>query len=275
MIKKFFLCTLSFVALSLLLASCGGGADANYDQQNIQKTATTLRSFVKEGASFDKVDKALKKAGFVQRTPNNGTPVAAPAVRAPQKTTTTTAKYSYNAPEDFIAIHEYHGYSDSERIVGFNRIVASNRIYAEVYISFDFEGRLEDFDIEFVMNKELAPDHSFFVTLENALYNELDFVPKSFEGELCNSEREYDKKQNIQTFSDREKYFTALTNRQSVYATGSYKIILRGIGFYVPFCWTNHSLDAFAEEEVSKLGYKPFTQGYISFSHSQYEIMHD
>ena len=265
LLRTSYIVPLSFI-LSLLLASCGGGADANYDQQNIQKVTTNLRSFLKEGASFDKVDKALKKAGFVEQTSDNdndGTPAAAPAARTPQKTT-TTAKYFYNAPEDFKGIYAYVGDDDPKKIVGFNRIVASNRIYAEVYIEFDNESRLEHFDIEVVMNKELVPDHSLFITLENALYNELDLVPNSFAGTLCYLYWDI-LQQNTQKFSDREKFFSTLTNQQSVCAVEKYSIVLRDMEFGAYLSWNNRSDEVFNTEH-GKLGYKPYAFGYISFS---------
>ena len=129
-------------AATMMLVACGG-ADANYDEQNIQKTATTLRSLLKKGASHEEVDQALIKAGFVRKADSD-----------------FLATYFLNAPEDFLGIYNYDGDADPKKIVGFNRIVASNRIFAEVYLNFGTFGKLSTFIIDFVMNKDLAQDHS-------------------------------------------------------------------------------------------------------------------
>ncbi len=237
-------------ASTMMLAACGGGADANYDEQNIQKTATTLRSLLKKGASPDEVDQALRKAGFVKKADDG------PSLNP-------FATYFLNAPEDFQGILDYNGEEDPKRIVGFNRIVASNRIFAEVYLDFGFYGKLGTFHIVFVMNKDLAQDHSFFIKLDNAIYDELDLEPNTFEGTLYNSYADYEDSFNSQTFSDREKYFAAITNLQSVYTYESYNIVLRNTEYRTTMVWQNLSDEVYSGEIASKLGYKPYVYGSI------------
>lgn len=237
-------------ASTMMLVACGGGADANYDEQNIQKTATTLRSLLKKGASFDEVDQALIKAGFVKKEADEFDYVAT---------------YFLNAPEDFQGIYNYDGDADPKKIVGFNRIVASNRICADLSISFDFYGNLENFDMDFVMNKDLAQDHSLFIKLDNAIYDELDLEPNTFGGTLYNSYADYENTYNCQTFSDREKYFAAITNQQSVYTYESYNVVFRNTEFGISIEWMNLSDEVFREENASRLGYKPYVHGRIRF----------
>lgn len=251
-------------ASTMMLVACGGGADANYDEQNIQKTATTLRSLLKKGVSFDEVNQALRKAGFVRKADDE--PSLSPVARAPQITTSPTYTYLYNAPEDFLGFYGYDGEEDPKRIVGFNRIVASNRICADLSIGFDFYGNLENFDMDFVMNKDLAQDHAFFIKLDNALYDELDLEPNTFEGTLYSSYKDYENKQNGRTFSDREKYFAAITNLQSVYTYESYNVVFRNTEFGISIEWMNLSDEVFRKENASKLGYKPYVYGRIGIS---------
>lgn len=251
-------------ASTMMLAACGGGAEANYDEQNIQKTATTLRSLLKKGASFDEVDQALIKAGFVRKADDE--PSLSPAARAPKKYINSVATYFLNAPEDFQGIYNYDGDADPKKIVGFNRIVASNRIFAEVYLDYDFYDNLRTFDISFVMNKDLAQDHSFFIKLDNAIYDELDLEPNTFEGTLYNSYKDCVNKQNSQIFSDREKYFAAITNLQSVYTYETYDIVFRNTEYRTTMEWQNLSDEVYSEENESKLGYKPYVYGYIGIS---------
>lgn len=251
-------------ASTMMLAACGGGADANYDEQNIQKTATTLRSLLKKGASSDEVDQALRKAGFVQKADDE--PSLSPAARAPKKYINPFATYFLNAPEDFQGILGYDGEKDPKRIVGYNRIVASNRICAEVYLDYDFYGNLSTFDISFVMNKDLAQDHSFFIKLDNAIYDELDLEPNTFEGTLYNSYKDCENKQNGRTFSDREKYFAAITNLQSVYTYATYDIVFKNSEYRTTMVWQNLSDEVYSEENASKLGYKPYVYGSIGIS---------
>ncbi|MBQ3717088.1 MAG: hypothetical protein II901_01715 [Paludibacteraceae bacterium] len=250
-------------ASTMMLVACGGGADANYDEQNIQKTATTLRSLLKKGASPEEVDQALIKAGFVRKADDE--PSLSPAARAP-KMYDLVATYFLNAPEDFQGYLDYDGEEDPKRIVGFNRIVASNRIFAEVYLNFGTFGKLRTFIIDFVMNKDLAQDHSLFIKLDNAIYNELDLEPNTFEGTLYNSYKDCVNKQNSQTFSDREKYFAAITNLQSVYTYATYDIFLGGSEYRTTMGWRNLSDEVYSEENASKLGYKPYVAGRIGIS---------
>ena len=250
-------------ASTMMLVACGGGAEANYDEQNIQKTATTLRSLLKKGASPDEVDQALRKAGFVRKADDE--PSLSPAARAPKKFD-NVATYFLNAPEDFQGYLDYDGEEDPKRIVGFNRIVASNRIFAEVYLNFGTFGKLNTFIIDFVMNKDLAQDHSFFIKLDNAIYDELDLEPNTFEGTLYNSYKDCVNKQNSQTFSDREKYFAAITNLQSVYTYETYDIVFRNTEYRTTMEWQNLSDEVYSEENESKLGYKPYVYGYIGIS---------
>jgi len=251
-------------ASTMMLVACGGGADANYDEQNIQKTATTLRSLLKKGASRDEVDQALRKAGFVRKADDE--PSLSPAARAPKKYINSVATYFLNAPEDFQGILDYNGEDDPKRIVGYNRIVASNRIFAEVYLGYGFYGNLSTFDISFVMNKDLAQDHSFFIKLDNAIYDELDLEPNTFEGTLYNSYKDCVNKQNSQTFSDREKYFAAITNLQSVYTYATYDIVFRNTEYRTNMVWRNLSDEVYSKENASKLGYKPYVSGSIGIS---------
>ena len=252
-----------FLAASTMMLAACGGADANYDEQNIQKTATTLRSLLKKGASLDEVDQALIKAGFVRKADDE--PSLSPAARAPKKYINRFATYFLNAPEDFQGYLDYDGEEDPKRIVGFNRIVASNRIFAEVYLDFGFYGNLGTFHIDFVMNKDLAQDHSFFIKLDNAIYDELDLEPNTFEGTLYNSYADFEDSFNSQTFSDREKYFAAITNLQSVYTYESYNIVLRNTEYRTTMVWQNLSDEVYSEENASKLGYKPYVHGRIMF----------
>ena len=245
-------------AATMMLVACGGGADANYDEQNIQKTATTLRSLLKKGASPEEVDQALRKAGFVRKADDE--PSLSPAARAPKKFD-YVATYFLNAPEDFQGYLDYDGEEDPKRIVGFNRIVASNRIFAEVYLGYGFYGNLSTFIIDFVMNKDLAQDHSFFIKLDNAIYDELDLEPNTFEGTLYNSYKDCVNQQNSQTFSDREKYFAAITNLQSVYTYATYNIFLGGSEYRTTMGWRNLSDEVYSEENASKLGYRPYVSG--------------
>ena len=242
-------------ASTMMLAACGGGAEANYDEQNIQKTATTLRSLLKKGASSDEVDQALINAGFVRKADDK-----------PSLEFDYVATYFLNAPEDFQGYLDYDGEEDPKRIVGFNRIVASNRIFAEVYLNFGIYGKLSTFHIDFVMNKDLAQDHSFFIKLDNAIYDELDLEPNTFEGTLYNSYKDCVNKQNSQTFSDREKYFAAITNLQSVYTYESYDILLGNSEYRTTMVWRNLSDEVYSEENASKLGYKPYVYGSIGIS---------
>lgn len=250
-------------AATMMLAACGGGADVNYDEQNIQKTATTLRSLLKKGASFDEVDQALIKAGFVRKADDE--PSLSPAARAPKKFD-YIATYFLNAPEDFQGIYNYDGEEDPKRIVGYNRIVASNRIFAEVYLNYGFYGNLSNFIIDFVMNKDLAQDHSLFIKLDNAIYDEIDLEPNTFEGTLYNSYKDCVNQQNSQTFSDREKYFAAITNQQSVYTYETYNIVLGNTEYRTTMVWQNLSDEVYSEEKKSKLGYKPYVSGSIGIS---------
>lgn len=251
-----------FLAASMMmLIACGGGADANYDEQNIQKTATTLRSLLKKGASFDEVDQALIKAGFVRKADDE--PSLSPAARAPKKYINSVATYFLNAPEDFQGYFDYDGEEDSKRIVGFNRIVASNRICAQVYLNFGSYGKLTSFIIDFVMNKDLAQDHSFFIKLDNAIYDESDLVPNTFKGTLYNSYADFEDSFNSQTFSDREKYFAAITNQQSVYTYESYNILLRNTEYRTNMVWRNLSDEVYSVENANILGYKPYVKGSI------------
>ena len=247
-------------ASTMMLVACGGGADANYDEQNIQKTATTLRSLLKKGASFDEVDQALIKAGFVRKADDE--PSLSPAARAPKKFD-YVATYFLNAPEDFQGILDYDGENDDKRKVGYNRIVASNRIFAQVYLNFGIYGKLSTFIIDFVMNKDLAQDHSFFIKLDNAIYVETDFVPNTFEGTLYNSYADYENKQNGRTFSDREKYFAAITNLQSVYTYESYNVLLGNTVYRTTMTWRNLSDEVYSDENASQLGYRPYVSGNI------------
>lgn len=249
-----------FLAASMMMLVACSGADANYDEQNIQKTATTLRSLLKKGASFDEVDQALRKAGFVRKADDE--PSLSPAARAPKKFD-NDATYFLNAPEDFLGIYNYDGDADPKKIVGFNRIVASNRIFAEVYLNFGTFDNLGTFYIDFVMNKDLAQDHSFFIKLDNAIYAERDLEPNTFEGTLYNSYKDYENKQNGRTFSDREKYFAAITNLQSVYTYATYDILLGGSEYRTTMVWQNLSDEVYSEEKKSKLGYKPYVYGSI------------
>ena len=254
-----------FLAASMMmLVACGGGAEANYDEQNIQKTATTLRSLLKKGASPDEVDQALIKAGFVRKADDE--PSLSPAARAPKQYINRVATYFLNAPEDFQGYLDYDGEEDPKRIVGFNRIVASNRIFAEVYLGYGFYGNLSTFIIDFVMNKDLAQDHSFFIKLDNAIYDELDLEPNTFEGTLYNSYKDCVNQQNSQTFSDREKYFAAITNLQSVYTYATYNIVLGNTEYRTTMVWRNLSDEVYSEENASKLGYKPYAYGSIGIS---------
>ena len=250
-----------FLAASMMmLVACGGGADANYDEQNIQKTATTLRSLLKKGASSDEVDQALIKAGFVRKADDE--PSLSPAARAPKKFD-NVATYFLNAPEDFQGILGYDGEKDPKRIVGYNRIVASNRICAQVYVDYNIDRKLTSFYIDFVMNKDLAQDHSFFIKLDNAIYDELDLEPNTFEGTLYNSYKDCVNQQNSQTFSDREKYFAAITNLQSVYTYESYNIVLRNTVYRTTMVWRNLSDEVYSLENASQLGYEPYVKGSI------------
>lgn len=251
-------------ASTMMLVACGGGADANYDEQNIQKTATTLRSLLKKGASLDEVDQALRKAGFVRKADDE--PSLSPAARAPKKYINSVATYFLNAPEDFQGYLDYDGEEDPKRIVGFNRIVASNRIFAEVYLDFGFYGNLGTFYIDIVMNKDLAQDHSLFIKLDNAIYDELDLEPNTFEGTLYSSYKDCENKQNGRTFSDREKYFAAITNLQSVYTYATYDIVFRNSEYRTTMVWQNLSDEVYSEEKKSKLGYKPYVYGSIGIS---------
>ncbi len=253
-----------FLAASMMMLVACSGADANYDEQNIQKTATTLRSLLKKGASRDEVDQALRKAGFVRKADDE--PSLSPAARAPKKYINSVATYFLNAPEDFQGILDYNGEDDPKRIVGYNRIVASNRIFAEVYLGYGFYGNLSTFDISFVMNKDLAQDHSFFIKLDNAIYDELDLEPNTFEGTLYNSYKDCVNKQNSQTFSDREKYFAAITNLQSVYTYATYNIVFRNTEYRTTMVWRNLSDEVYSKENASKLGYKPYVSGSIGIS---------
>lgn len=239
-------------ASTMMLAACGGGAEANYDEQNIQKIATTLRSLLKKGASSDEVDQALINAGFVRKADDK-----------PSLEFDYVATYFLNAPEDFQGYLDYDGEEDPKRIVGFNRIVASNRIFAEVYLNFGTYGKLSTFIIDFVMNKDLAQDHSFFIKLDNAIYDELDLEPNTFDGTLYNSYKDCVNKQNSQTFSDREKYFAAITNLQSVYTYATYDILLGNSEYRTTMVWRNLSDEVYSEENASKLGYKPYVYGRI------------
>ena len=239
-------------ASTMMLEACGGGAEANYDEQNIQKTATTLRSLLKKGASSDEVDQALINAGFVRKADDK-----------PSLEFDYVATYFLNAPEDFQGYLDYDGEEDPKRIVGFNRIVASNRIFAEVYLDFGTYGKLSTFIIYFVMNKDLAQDHSFFIKLDNAIYDELDLEPNTFDGTLYNSYKDCVNKQNSQTFSDREKYFAAITNLQSVYTYATYDILLGNSEYRTTMVWRNLSDEVYSEENASKLGYKPYVYGSI------------
>lgn len=250
-----------FLAASMMmLAACGGGADANYDEQNIQKTATTLRSLLKKGASSDEVDQALIKAGFVRKADDE--PSLSPAARAPKKSD-FFATYFLNAPEDFQGYFDYDGEEDFKKIVGFNRIVASNRICAQVYLNFGTYDKLTSFIIDFVMNKDLAQDHSFFIKLDNAIYVKDDLVPNTFKGTLYNSYADFEDSFNSETFSDREKYFAAITNLQSVYTYESYNIVLRNTVYRTTMVWRNLSDEVYSLENASQLGYEPYVKGSI------------
>ena len=247
-------------AATMMLVACGGGADANYDEQNIQKTATTLRSLLKKGASFDEVDQALIKAGFVRKADDE--PSLSPAARAPKKFD-YVATYFLNAPEDFLGIFNYDGENDDKRKVGYNRIVASNRIFAQVYLNFGTYGKLSTFIIDFVMNKDLVQDHSLFIKLDNAIYVVNDLVPNTFEGTLYNSYKDCVNKKNGQTFSNREKYFAAITNLQSVYTYESYNVLLGKTVYRTTMTWRNLSDEVYSDENASQLGYRPYVSGNI------------